>query len=271
MRFPREFKPKPTNWKVVLTSPIALAALLFPLIASPVAQAVDESPAPSPSPVTSVSPTADPSPSPSVSTIPPTTDVPRTYLYNTDAASSLQVVVNKKRPLNPIDYLPKGKVQIGYAWVAKPAAEAYAQLKAAVSAKKLGTLCINSGYRSFASQKIIHAAKVAQLGKTAGERLAARPGHSEHQTGLAIDVSTTQLGCRIGPFGTSRASKWIAQNAWQYGFIVRYPSNAKTPITGYVWEPWHLRFVGVELATDMRSKKITTLEEFFGLPAAPKY
>jgi D-alanyl-D-alanine carboxypeptidase len=112
---------------------------------------------------------------------------------------------------------------------------------------------------------------VAQLGKTAGERLAARPGHSEHQTGLAIDVSTTQLGCRIGPFGSSKASKWIAENAWQYGFIVRYPSNAKTPITGYVWEPWHLRFVGVELATDMRSKKITTLEEFFGLPAAPKY
>jgi D-alanyl-D-alanine carboxypeptidase len=180
-------------------------------------------------------------------------------------------VVNKKRPLNPIDYLPKGKVQIGYAWVAKPAADAYSQLKAAVSAKKLGTLCINSGYRSFASQKIIHAAKVAQLGKTAGERLAARPGHSEHQTGLAIDVSTTQLGCRIGPFGSSKASKWIAENAWQYGFIVRYPSNAKTPITGYVWEPWHLRFVGVELATDMRSKKITTLEEFFGLPAAPRY
>ncbi len=257
MRFPREFKPKPTNWKVVLTTAIALAALLFPIgvTAMPAGAAVSTGDVPRGTSEVERN----------------TSDVPRTSLYNTDAASSLQVVVNKKRPLNPIDYLPKGKVQIGYAWVAKPAAEAYAQLKAAVSAKKLGTLCINSGYRSFASQKIIHAAKVAQLGKTAGERLAARPGHSEHQTGLAIDVSTTQLGCRIGPFGSSRASKWIAQNAWQYGFIVRYPSNAKTSITGYVWEPWHLRFVGVELATDMRSKKITTLEEFFGLPAAPKY
>ena len=257
MRFPREFKPKPTNWKVVLTTAIALAALLFPIgvAAMPAGAVVSTGDVPRGTSEVERN----------------TSDVPRTSLYNTDAASSLQVVVNKKRPLNPIDYLPKGKVQIGYAWVAKPAAEAYAKLKAAVSAKKLGTLCINSGYRSFASQKIIHAAKVAQLGTTAGERLAARPGHSEHQTGLAIDVSTTQLGCRIGPFGSSRASKWISQNAWQYGFIVRYPSNAKTPITGYVWEPWHLRFVGVELATDMRSKKITTLEEFFGLPAAPKY
>jgi D-alanyl-D-alanine carboxypeptidase len=198
-------------------------------------------------------------------------DVPRTYLYDIDNAKSLQVVVNKKRPLNPIDYLPKGKVQIGYVWVAKPAADAYAQLKAAVSQQKLGTLCINSGYRSYASQKIIHAAKVSQLGRTAGEKLAARPGYSEHQTGLAIDISTTALGCRIGPFGASKASGWIAKNAWQYGFIVRYPSNAKTKITGYVWEPWHLRFVGVELANNMQAQGITTLEEYFALPAAPKY
>ena len=259
MRFPREFKPKPTNWKVVLTFPILLGTLLFPLYGVSGAQAVNPS----------ASSTDVPRGTSEVERN--TSDVPRTSLYNTDTASSLQVVVNKKRPLNPVDYLPKGKVQIGYSWVAKPAADAYQQLKAAVSAKKLGTLCINSGYRSFASQKIIHAAKVAQLGRTAGERLAARPGHSEHQTGLAIDVSTTQLGCRIGSFGASRASKWIAQNAWQYGFIVRYPSNAKTPITGYVWEPWHLRFVGVELATEMRSKKISTMEEFFGLPAAPRY
>ena len=266
MRFQREFQPKPRNWKVVLTISMVLAALLFPLYAGAGAQATNSTPAPSP---TTASSTDVPRGTGEVERN--TSDVPRTSLYNTDMASSLQVVVNKKRPLNPIDYLPKGKVQIGYSWVAKPAAEAYGQLKAAVSAKKLGTLCINSGYRSFASQKIIHAAKVSQLGKTAGEKLAARPGHSEHQTGLAIDVSTTQLGCRIGPFGSSRASKWIAENAWQYGFIVRYPSNAKTAVTGYVWEPWHLRFVGIDLATEMRAKKISTLEEFFGLPAAPRY
>ena len=245
-------KPRPANWKVLLTSPILLLALLFPAVPGANADEISIQPISGDAPRTSE-------------------DVPRTSLYDIDNAKSLQVVVNKKRPLNPIDYLPRGKVRIGNAWVAKPAADAYAQLKAAVSQQKLGTLCINSGYRSFASQKAIHATKVAVLGKTAGEKLAARPGYSEHQTGLAIDISTTALGCRIGPFGASKASGWIAKNAWQYGFIVRYPSNAKTKITGYVWEPWHLRFVGIELATDMQSKGITTLEEYFALPAAPKY
>lgn len=270
MRTKQDVQPTPLNWKVLLTSMLLVAAL-FPVSG---ALAVDESPSPSPSPSVSASPSSS-----AISTDAPrgtsevernTADVPRTSLYDIDSAKSLQVVVNKQRPLNPVDYLPRGKVQIGYSWVAKPAAEAYTQLKAAVSAKKLGTLCINSGYRGFGSQKLIHSAKVAALGKTAGEKLAARPGYSEHQTGLAIDVSTTQLGCRIGSFGASKASKWIAANAWQYGFIVRYP-NGKTAVTGYVWEPWHLRYVGIELATDMKANKISTLEEFFGLPAAPKY
>lgn len=252
-------KPKPENWKVVLAISILLPALLFPS-----AVKADETSTDVPRTSTDV-PTGTEVP------IEIPVEVPRTSIYDIDNAKSPQVVVNKQRALNPMDYLPRGKVQIGYVWVAKPAADAYAQLKAAVSAKKLGTLCINSGYRSFESQKIIHATKVRQLGKTAGEKLAARPGHSEHQTGLAIDVSTTALGCRIGPFGASKASKWIAANAWQYGFLVRYPSDAKSKITGYVWEPWHLRFVGVDLATDMQAKKITTLEEYFALPAAPKY
>ena len=251
MRTKQDLKPTPPNWKLLLAIPMVLAALLFPIGAN---AAVGTSDVPRGTSEVERN----------------TADVPRTSLYNTDMASSLQVVVNKQRPLNPSTYGPKGQVKIGYSWVTKPAGEAYAKLKAAVSAKKLGTLCINSGYRSFNSQTLIHDAKVALLGKTAGEKLAARPGYSEHQTGLAMDVSTTQLGCRIGPFGASKASKWIAANAWQYGFIVRYPSG-KTAITGYVWEPWHLRFVGIELATDMQSKKIATLEEYFGLPAAPKY
>ena len=260
MRAQQEFKPTPKNWKLVLGIPMLLAALVFPG-------------APSSAVTTGTSPAAVSSgdvPRGTSEVERTTTDVPRIPLYDIDSAKSLQVVVNKKRPLNPVEYFPRGKVQIGYSWVAKPAADAYLLLKAAVAKAKLGTLCINSGYRSFGSQTLIHDAKVAQLGKTAGEKLAARPGYSEHQTGLAMDISTTQLGCRIGAFGASRASVWIAANAWQYGFVVRYP-NGKTPITGYVWEPWHLRFVGLELAADMKAKNIATLEEYFALPAAPKY
>jgi D-alanyl-D-alanine carboxypeptidase len=251
-------KPKPVNWKVVLTTSMVVAALLFPSYA----QAADESPSPSPSPTVSVSPSPSPSPE--------TTADPQPVIYDIDTASSLTVVVNKKRPLTPITYKPK-LTTTGGIYVAPETAAAYKQLKAAVLAQKLGTLCINSGYRSYSSQKAIHAARVSALGKTAGEKLAARPGFSEHQTGLAIDISTTALSCRIGSFGSSRASKWIEANAWQYGFIVRYPSNSKTAVTGYVWEPWHLRYVGLELATDMQAKNIKTLEEYFGLPAAAKY
>lgn len=276
MHLPKS-KPKPANWKLILSSPILIGALLFPISA----YAVDASPSPSASPSATPSPFASPDPEPTSVASPLPSPSPSSSanpgdledfptVYDIDTAKSLTVVVNKKRPLNPIDYLPKGKVKIGYVWVAKPAAEAYNQLKAAVSAKKLGTLCINSGYRDYASQTRIHTDKVRMLGLAAGEALAARPGHSEHQTGLALDISTTALGCRIGSFGASKASAWIAKNAWQYGFIVRYPQG-KTAITGYVWEPWHLRFVGLELAADMKAKKITTLEEFFTLPAAPKY
>jgi D-alanyl-D-alanine carboxypeptidase len=260
MRTKQDLKPTPPNWKVVLGIPMLLVALLFPLFAG----------SSNPGTMANAAVGTSDVPRGTSEVERNTSDVPRTSLYNTDVASSLQVVVNKQRPLNPVEYLPKGKVQIGYSWVVKPAGEAYAKLKAAVSAQKLGTLCINSGYRSFSSQKLIHDAKVAQLGKIAGEKLAARPGYSEHQTGLAMDISTTQLGCRIGSFGASKAAKWIAANAWQFGFVVRYP-NGKTDITGYVWEPWHLRFVGVDLATDMQVKKIATLEEYFGLAAAPKY
>ena len=251
-------KPKPANWKVVLTTPILLLALLFPVSA----YAVDPSPSPSVSP----SQEATPSPLPS----PEGTLDPQPVIYDIDTASSLTVVVNKKRPLTPITYKPK-LTSTGGIYVAPVTATAYKQLKAAVLAQKLGTLCINSGYRSYASQKAIHAARVSALGKTAGEKLAARPGYSEHQTGLAIDISTTALSCRIGSFGSSKASKWIAENAWQYGFLVRYPSNSKTAVTGYVWEPWHLRYVGLELAADMQAKNIKTLEEYFALPNAAKY
>jgi D-alanyl-D-alanine carboxypeptidase len=134
----------------------------------------------------------------------------------------------------------------------------------------MGTLCLNSGYRSYKTQVNTYANALRLYGKKVAEALAAHPGHSEHQTGLAADVSTTALGCRIGNFGASKTSTWIAANAHKYGFIVRYPNNMQK-ITGYQYEPWHLRFVGVELATQMKTQKILTLEQFWQLPAAPNY
>ena len=262
-------KPKPANWKVVLTSPIILLALLFPAGA----YAVDPSPSPSPSlsasPSVSASPDTSPSPSPS----PEASVDPMPVIYDIDTASSASVVVNKKRPLNPKTYVPANlkKYPGSSVKLAAPARDALVLMAAAMKKAGAGTLVLNSGYRSYASQKIIHAAKVSQLGLKAGEALAARPGYSEHQTGLAADVSAYKQGCAIYTcFSATKAGKWLAENAWQYGFVIRYPYG-QTKITGYQFEPWHLRFIGLEIATDMKAKNILTIEKYFSLPNAPKY
>ncbi len=102
--------------------------------------------------------------------------------------------------------------------------------------------------------------------------MSARPGHSEHQTGLAVDVGDlTDPSCDFLPcFATTPAGLWVAAHAQDFGFLVRYtPENSA--VTGYAAEGWHLRYVGRELAGHMRSAGLTTLEETFGLPGGPVY
>jgi len=241
-----------------------------------------ETPTPTPTTTSSPTPTAigdppgftSPTASPTDTPTPePTTPVVcgvncfNPTLHSIDAAASQWVVVNKLRPLSPITYKPKLDKTIN---LAVPAADAYRKLKTAVAKSGNGTLCLNSGYRSYTTQTNTYANALRLYGKKTAEALAAHPGHSEHQTGLAADVSTTALGCRIGSFGSSKASAWVAKNAHTYGFIVRYPNKLQN-ITGYQYEPWHLRFVGVELATQMKNAKVLTLEQFWQLPAAPNY
>ncbi len=201
--------------------------------------------------------------------------------HSLDEASSLWVVVNKQRPLDPINYVPKNLVQPAFAnparnnpyrlRVAKPAADALVKMTSAMRKAGFGDLFIQSAYRSFDYQRSVHAGAVSRLGLRAGEALAARPGHSEHQTGLAIDVGAVGQGCLIYTcFGKTKAGRYLAKYAYKYGFIIRYPEG-KTPITGYQYEPWHLRYVGPGLATEMRNNVETVLESFWGLEPAPNY
>jgi D-alanyl-D-alanine carboxypeptidase len=221
-----------------------------------------------PAPDVSIDPVPNPTPTPS-------TPVVCGVCFNPAAnsltkANSLWVVANKQRPLNPITYKPA----IGYfkgVQVAKVTAAALSQMAAGMLKDKAGTLLLNSGYRSYDTQVAVHDRQVKRLGLKAGEALAARPGYSEHQTGLAVDVSAAGQGCTIQVcFAKTKAGKWLAANAWQYGFILRYP-DGQTATTGYQFEPWHFRYVGVELATEMKSQNITVLEKFWKLPAAPSY
>lgn len=188
----------------------------------------------------------------------------------TGTASSLQVVVNKARPLAPKDYSPVSLTRIPKynplgVKVRKETSAALVKLGDAMKVAGYGTLWVRSGYRSFKAQVQMHKAKVTAFGKTKGELLAARPGYSEHQTGLAVDLGV-QGSSTLG----STAGNWLARNCYKYGFLLRYPFG-KTKVTGYSYEPWHFRYVGVEVSKTMHKQKISTLEEFYDLPAAPGY
>ena len=193
-----------------------------------------------------------------------------------DDPTSLWVVVDKARPLNPADYAPTDLVDVPVPHVWSPqlrreASDAIVALFAAFEAETGLKLQSQSAYRSFAAQVRVYDADVAANGQVFADTSTARPGTSEHQTGLAIDISALPGNCSLAAcFGDTVQGQWLAGNAWRFGFLLRYPAD-KVAVTGYAYEPWHFRYIGTELAAEMRATGTTTLEEFFGLPAAPGY
>lgn len=115
-----------------------------------------------------------------------------------------------------------------------------------------------SGYRSYAYQVDLYNSYVERDGQEAADRYSARPGYSEHQTGLCFDV-----GAIDNDYGTTPAGKWLASHAHEYGFIIRFPEG-KEEITGYMYEPWHIRYVGKSVAAEIYQKGLT-LEEYLGV------
>ena len=123
------------------------------------------------------------------------------------------------------------------------------------------TLLATSGYRSFATQQATHNHWINVLGPEQARRVSAQPGHSEHQLGLALDVSTLGLGGALSSnFSNTPEGRWLRNNAHRFGFIIRYPQNREAD-TGYAYEPWHIRFVGVSAATEIFNRG-WILEEF---------
>lgn len=135
---------------------------------------------------------------------------------------------------------------------------AFQKLKAGASADGI-ELKIISGFRSYSSQNSIYNNYVKRDGKAQADTYSARAGHSEHQTGLAIDLNSLSFD-----FGDTKEGQWIQNNAYKYGFIIRYP-NGKENITGYRYEPWHLRYIG-DLANELyNGGDWITLEEYLGI------
>jgi D-alanyl-D-alanine carboxypeptidase len=189
--------------------------------------------------------------------------------------SSLLAVVNKKRNL-PSTYTPSDLVipDVAFSFsgdspkkqMRKEAANALESLFKA--AKEDGfTLKAVSGYRSYASQKSIFENNAAIKGEEVANRTSARPGQSEHQTGLAMDVSSASAGYALEEnFGETKEGKWLAEHAAEHGFIIRF-LKGKESITGYSYEPWHVRYVGKDVAKEIADKNLT-LEQYFDAVAA---
>ena len=193
--------------------------------------------------------------------------------HSISAPDSLWVVVDKQRPL-PSTFVPS-VVPVPVAHTNPPllrgaAAAAVVQLFAA--ARKDGLLLAsNSTYRSYADQREVYDSDLADLGRAKADLLTAHPGCSEHQTGLAIDIGAESGRCTLDTcLGAMPEGRWLAANAWRFGFLLRYPKD-KVAVTGFQYEPWHFRYLGTDLAHHLHRIGVQTLEEFFGLPAAPVY
>ncbi|PKM64365.1 MAG: D-alanyl-D-alanine carboxypeptidase [Firmicutes bacterium HGW-Firmicutes-20] len=184
----------------------------------------------------------------------------RTYKLSKDPHyyyRPITILVNKEIGL-PSNFVPQDLIRTQVATSPRASnvmirKDVNVALKALFSAaKEEGVeLWFQSGYRSYSVQKQLYERYVKQYGEAVANSFSAKPGHSEHQTGLAIDVTSPNSNSSFeGDFGDSKEGKWLAINAHRFGFIIRYPKD-KTEITGYIYEPWHLRYVGVELATTL--------------------
>lgn len=157
------------------------------------------------------------------------------------------IIVNKRYPIDA-DYHPGENAK---------AKKALLKLQEAMRAAGFSISDDYSGYRSYETQADLYNTYVSTDGKEAADRYSARPGYSEHQTGLAFDIKDEAGQLLTEP----EASKWLAENAYKYGFIIRFPEGGEES-TGYMPESWHIRYIGKQAADIYHSGK--TLEEYFG-------
>ncbi len=186
-----------------------------------------------------------------------------------DDPTKLTVVVNKKHCIEPLKFAPNDLVSLTAGRTVKisaPVKQAFLKLRAA--AKTDGIIInVTSGFRSYQTQVATYNYWVKVDGsRAAADRVSARPGHSEHQTGLSLDLSTVINGKTyvLEQFGKQPAYSWMKAHAADYGFIERYPAG-DTSFTGYSPEPWHWRYVGKNIAKAYLASGADTLEQYWGV------
>ena len=224
-----------------------------------------ESPEPTQQPEQEPSALPSPEPEPSAQAIPQ---------WDIDTPESLQVLVNKQRPISvpgwsPADLRVPNIPNPSGELMRDEAATALEQMYAAAQADGVPFAAV-SGFRGYDLQVQLFDNYVARDGLEAAETYSARAGFSEHQTGLVMDVSECS-GCALSyEFIDTLQGQWIRDNAYRFGFLVRYNPDQQA-IVGYRYEPWHLRYVGTEITTAMHEQGILNYEDYLGQPAAPDY
>ena len=188
--------------------------------------------------------------------------------------ADLHVIVDKQRAL-PDGYAPSGLQAIPAAWHAEGEAgqqlrgdviEAMRPMIAAAAADGV-SLRVESAYRSFSEQARTFAYWVSVMGEAQARRESAVPGHSEHQLGTTTDFSDPSNGWElVESFAVSPSGRWLAANAYRFGFAMSYPPGGE-PITGYIYEPWHFRYIGVAAAQEWRTSGKTLIEYLEALKA----
>jgi D-alanyl-D-alanine carboxypeptidase len=187
---------------------------------------------------------------------------------------SIPVLVNKQNRL-PDRYHPADLVYAEIPFIFKERSEkrklrseaASAVERLFTAAKQQGFSLLGvSAYRSYSDQESLFNSYVKKDGYAKAKTYSALPGTSEHETGLAIDVTGGTGKCPAEEcFANSKEAEWLQEHAANFGFIIRYPKG-KEAVTGYKYEPWHLRYVGVQIAKDIMSRGITLEEYYHSVP-----
>ena len=188
--------------------------------------------------------------------------------YSLTNPKSIWVIVNKQQPIMPSNFEPDDLVSIADNQLIRNVA--ITDLNHMTEALKRNKTVVTqiSGYRSYLAQQKVYNSIVNGFGEAIADTESAKAGYSEHQTGLAIDFGSDICNLK-DCFSETLAGKWLNANSFKYGFVLRYPEN-KTDITGYKSEPWHYRYVGKELAAQLKASG-KTLEEYFGIAGGVNY
>lgn len=183
-------------------------------------------------------------------------------------AESLLILVNKTHPL-PADYIPEDLVTVDVTFadnvyperkqMRAPAAEALKKMFDGALEDGIELIAV-SGFRSYETQQVVYEKRLEQTSQEYVDVYIAKPGCSEHQSGLAMDLGTWESHDLTEAFADTEAYAWLSEHAAEYGFLVRYPQDG-TESTGYAYEPWHVRYVG-DAAEEIVASGLT-LEEWY--------